>query len=56
MFTEQEKSNYRPDAFDHYNIEPNNENKIELQRASMILETGFNLYFIYAIMMEVKIE
>ena len=55
MFTEVEKSNYNPGAFNHMNLEMDGDPKTE-QRASCIIETGFNLYIIYAIMQEVKLE
>ena len=56
MFTEQYKNNYSPAIFDHMNQQPTIGDANSEQKAALIIETGFNLYFIYAIMQEVKME
>jgi hypothetical protein len=47
---------YELEIFNHFTRDPKDGNEKDQDYASFIIETGFNLYIIYQIFLEVKLE
>ncbi len=50
------KGHYGYELFLHFNLEPEANNQEEFNYASFIIETGFNLFVLYSIFLEVKVN
>lgn len=54
MFQKNYKEDYCQEIFLHFNVDPETETEADIEYSSFIIETGFNLYVLFSIFVEVK--